>query len=90
MGLQEIRVGREARHVRHRVAVVVGEDVGVGHARDGQPEVVQHRVMDLLEIPLAILAEENARGPDELGVRVARDEPDLLREVLLAVVDRGG
>ena len=43
--------------------------------------------MNLLQIGLPVLAEENARRPEQRRGRIRRLQPDFLRDVLLTIVD---
>ena len=50
----------------------------------------QLRVVNLLQVLLAVGAEEQSGSPEEPGGGIAGLEPDLLHEILLVVIDRGG
>src|SRR5258708_33450723 len=87
-----MRIVRKARIVQHVLAgasTTVLEAIVVGEPGRGDRELIQQGIVNLLQIGLAVVGVENSGGPDKRRGRIVRLQPNLLRDVLLRIVDGG-
>src|SRR5882672_3703309 len=63
VGLEKVGIARKARIEGDRIAVRIHEEIGVRRTRQRERQLIEERVVDLLEIALPVLAEEYPGGP---------------------------